>query len=368
MVLADENEQSNPKIIGKLIQENNIDMIQMTPSRMQILFYFDKELTCLKNIKTIMLGGEAFPYKLLKALQEKTTAQLYNLYGPTETTIWSTISNLTNDKIVHIGKPIKNTKVYIIDEQYNEVLYGEAGELYIEGIGLAKGYINRDDLTREKFVILPKISNSTLYRTGDYVRYLPDGNLEFIGRIDNQVKIRGYRIELEEIEKRVSLFVGVLQAVASVYTNENDSIICLHYTSDVEVDEQIIKKFISEKLPEYMVPNLLFRVSQFDYTPNGKINRKELKYEKNTNDVSMIIMDNIEKETISILFQIIDNLNIQITKQSNLSSIGIDSVSFVSMAVNLEEKFNFEFDDEMLSYIAIKTVGDLIEYVKFKIN
>ena len=205
VVLADEEEQRNPKLMAKFIQDNAVDIIQMTPSRMQLLLNYDKELICLKSVKEIMIGGEAFPFGLLQTLQEKTTARIYNMYGPTETTIWSTISNLTYKDHIDIGRPIKNTEIYIMDDSLTLLPSGQIGEICIGGKGLAKGYVGRDDLTAEKFIYLPQKPNVRVYRTGDMGRHLPDGDLEYLGRTDNQVKIRGHRVELEEIESHLNL-------------------------------------------------------------------------------------------------------------------------------------------------------------------
>lgn len=189
VVLANEDEQRNPRLMAKLIQDNEVDMVQMTPSRMQLLLNYDKELSCLKNVKEIMIGGESFPLSLLRRLKEKTNAKIYNMYGPTETTIWSTVSDLTQKDRIDIGRPIKNTEVYIVDESLSILPEGQVGEIYIAGKGLARGYVGKNDLTIEKFIYLPQKPDVRVYRTGDMGRYLPDGDLEYLGRTDNQVKI-----------------------------------------------------------------------------------------------------------------------------------------------------------------------------------
>lgn len=213
VALANEDEQRNPRLMAKLIHDNAVDMVQMTPSRMYLLLNHDKELSCLKNVKEIMIGGEAFPLSLLKTLQAKTNAKIYNMYGPTETTIWSTVSDLTRKDRIDIGRPIKNTEVYIVDESLSILPDGQVGEICIAGKGLAKGYVGRNDLTAEKFIYLPQKPDVRVYRTGDMGHYLPDGNLEYLGRTDNQVKIRGHRIELEEIESHLNEIDGIHQAV-----------------------------------------------------------------------------------------------------------------------------------------------------------
>lgn len=167
VVLANDDEQRNPNLMAKLIQDNAVDMIQMTPSRMQLLMNRDRELSCLKSVKEIMIGGESFPLSMLRTLQAKTTAQIYNMYGPTETTIWSAVSDLTRKERIDIGRPIKDTKIYIVDEELSILPNGQSGEICIAGDGLAKGYIGRDDLTAKMFIFLPQKPDVRVYRTGD---------------------------------------------------------------------------------------------------------------------------------------------------------------------------------------------------------
>jgi amino acid adenylation domain-containing protein len=277
VVLANEDEQRNPKLMAKLIQNNAVDMIQMTPSRMQLLLNHDKELSCLQNVKEIMIGGESFPLSLLKTLQEKTSAKIYNMYEPTETTIWSAVSDLTVKKRIDIGHPIKNTEIYIVDENLYILPSGQAGEICISGKGLAKGYVGRDNLTSEKFLCLPQKPDIKVYRTGDMGRYLPDGDLEYLGRTDNQVKIRGHRIELEEIENHINQYNGIKQSVVvALEISETDKILNAFFTSENEVDSKDIKDYLSLKLPDYMIPVRFKRVEEFIQTVNGKIDRKRV--------------------------------------------------------------------------------------------
>lgn len=241
VVLANEDEQRNPKLMAKLIKNHSVDMIQLTPSRIQLLLNHDKSLSCLKNVKEIMIGGEPFSLSLLRTLQENTTAKIYNMYGPTETTIWSTISDLTNKEQVDIGQPIKNTEIYIVDESLYILPNGQVGEICIAGKGLAKGYVGRSDLTAEKFINLPQKLEIKVYRTGDLGRYLEDGNLEYLGRTDNQVKIRGYRIELEEIESHLNQLEGINQSVViALEASETDKILQAFYTSDNNINSKEI--------------------------------------------------------------------------------------------------------------------------------
>ena len=376
VVLANEDEQRNPKLMAKLIKNNDVDMIQMTPSRMQLLLNHDKELSCLQNVKEIMIGGEPFPLRLLKTLQEKTTSKIYNMYGPTETTIWSTVSNLTEKNQIDIGYPIKNTEIYIVDENLYMLSNGQAGEICIAGKGLAKGYVGRDDLTSEKFIFLPQNPDIKVYRTGDMGRYLPDGNLEYLGRTDNQVKIRGHRIELEEIETHMNQYNGIKQSVVvALEISETDKILDAFFTSESNVDSKDITDYLSSKLPDYMIPVRFRRVEEFIQTVNGKIDRKrvleciEIKSKEIASDTSIYDgLPVVQKRAFDI---IISNLKEkkkmeEISLDMDFNSIVLDSITFIEIVVAFECEFNFEFDDEMLLITKFPTIKSMVEYVEAK--
>lgn len=277
IVIADENEQIDSKKLNDVIDKNNVDMLQATPSRLQLLIHGTSKLTCLSRLKAIMVGGEAFPLNLLNELKTLTKAKIYNMYGPTETTVWSTISELTQKTSIDIGRPIANTFVYILDKAGCMTAPGVAGELCIGGDGLARGYLNRPDLTNEKF--LPDVfrGRGRMYKTGDLAKWRDDGIIECLGRIDQQVKIRGYRIELEEIEKRLSDFKGIKECVVAAKTDESGiKYLAAYYAAPDEIPVSELRNHLSVDLPDYMVPAVFVRIDKLPYTPNGKIDRKAL--------------------------------------------------------------------------------------------
>ena len=376
VILANEDEQRNPKLMAQLIRDNAVDMVQMTPSRMQLLLNHDKELSCLKNVKEIMIGGEPFPISLLHTLQEKTTAKIYNMYGPTETTIWSTVSELTCKDRIDIGRPIKNTEIYIVDGNLSVLPAGEVGEICVAGKGLAKGYVGRDDLTKEKFIYLSQNHDVRVYRTGDVGRYLSDGDLEYLGRTDNQVKIRGHRIELEEIETHLNQFEGINQSVViATEKSETDKVLEAFYTSDNHIDMKDIISYLSLKLPDYMIPAIFKQVESFIQTTNGKIDRKKVLECIEINEEYSSSKDwNTTKlnDTQAKIFQVIaSNLNSEIgdvTLETGFSDAGVDSITFIKIVVALESEFYFEFDDEMLLITAFPTIKSMIEYVETKVK
>ena len=362
--LATEKEQKNPKAMAALIENSNVDMLQMTPSRMQLLINYDKDLHCLKNVKDIMIGGEAFPEKLLHTLQEKTDANIYNMYGPTETTIWSTISNLTNKDSVDIGKPIKDTRIYIVDQDLHIVTDGGIGEICIAGKGLAKGYVKNENLTKEKFCPLPEKPEEIIYRTGDLGKELPSGDLICLGRADNNVKIRGHRIELGEIEFFLNQVDGVVQAVATVTEKgENDKIIEAYYTCNKPVTYKKISEYLSKKVPTYMIPAKFYEVDTFDLTLNGKIDRKKLQLHivrslDNYSFSSISTQKNSEAfKTIGATMSELLRIPVESVKiDGYLSEFDLDSINFVKLIIALEAKFGFEFDDDKLLISEFPTV------------
>lgn len=379
VVLANEDEQRNPKLMAKLIQDKAVDMIQMTPSRMQLLLNHDKELACLKNVKEIMIGGEPFPLSLLRALQDKTIAKIYNMYGPTETTIWSAVSDLTHKDRIDIGRPLKNTDIYIVDENLSILPNEQAGEICIAGKGLAKGYVGRDDLTSEKFVYLPQKPDVRVYRTGDMGRYLPDGNLEYLGRTDNQVKVRGHRIELEEIEAYLNQVNGINQSVViALKTSEMDKILQAFYTSDISINQKDITDYLSLKLPDYMISVIFKRVEGFIQTANGKIDRKRvLEYvefkadslsAETLNKSDLAELSDIQKRAFDIIASNLDSKISDLTTETEFTGAGIDSITFIKIVVALEGEFDFEFDDEMLLITKFPTIKKMIDYVELKAN
>ena len=377
VVLADENEQKNPKLLADIIINYEIDMLQITPSRMQLLLNHDKDIKCLKNIKEIMIGGEAFPQDLLKKLKSAINAKIYNMYGPTETTVWSTVSDLTEKSCIDIGKPILNTQIYIVDENINLAPEGAEGELYIGGSGLARGYFNKPELTAERFIPNPFIADERIYKTGDLARWLPDGNIEYVGRIDNQVKIRGHRIELEEIETVLLKYGSIKQAVVSTWQGrENLKYLCAYYVSDEEILPDDLREYLSITLPEYMIPAYFIKLDNIPQTPNGKIDRKALP------DPESMLGSEPKKEVqyqdersydtdigLKIREIVRDNIDIPISMDSislnsNLADLGINSITFIKIAVTIETEYDFEFGDEDLDANRFLTVESLVTYVK----
>ncbi len=275
MVMADEGRRQDPDALVELITAARVNLLQLTPSRLQVLTAGG--FGWLKGIETVMLGGEALPGALFERLSREFSGNIYNLYGPVETTVWSTLKELTGASSVTIGAPIANTRVYILDRLLRLLPAGRAGELYIAGDGLARGYINNPDQTRERFIPDPFFPNQRMYRTGDLARRLPDGDIRFLGRADQQVKIRGYRIEPGEIENALLRHPHITGAAVIPKTGDGGSAyLCAYMAVDEEVRLDQVKEFLARRLPDYMVPSHFSILDKLPKTPNNKIDRKAL--------------------------------------------------------------------------------------------
>lgn len=235
-----------------------------------------------RSIRTVNLAGEPLKTSLVQQIYQNTSAgQICDLYGPSETTTYSTYTRRSTDGVQTIGRPIANTQVYILDPHGNPTPVGVPGEIYIGGAGVARGYLNHPELTAEKFIAHPfsAESGARLYRTGDIARYLPDGNIEFLGRMDNQVKIRGYRIELGEIEAVLNRHPKVRDTVVIAREDSpGDKRLAAYVVGkgDEQPQADELKRFLKATLPDYMVPSAWVVLASLPHTPNGKINRAAL--------------------------------------------------------------------------------------------
>ncbi len=277
IVMANKDEQVTPKLLDALIEKNNVKAIQMTPSRMQIFIDNKEQMPHLNNLKYITLAGEALPDKLLAEILELGDITVYNGYGPSETTVFSTFTNVTNYSKVNIGKPIANTQIYILDKDLNICPIGVPGEIYIGGDCVGIGYVNNEEITKERFLKNKFNPNTRYYRTGDLGKYLSNGEIAYIGRIDNQIKIRGLRIELDEIEKWILKFPDIDKAVVTAKRDEQDRTFLIAY---LVVNNRIpitnLRAYLGNNIPRYMVPSYFVVLDELPYLPNGKINKKAL--------------------------------------------------------------------------------------------
>ena len=271
--------QSGPEahdfsIAAQLIR-HKVTHLQCTPSMARMIAMNDDSRAALAGVKTLMLGGEALPSALVADLAQATDAHIENMYGPTETTIWSTTETATAGQgVVNIGTPIANTQVYVLDDAQNPVPLGVAGELWIGGDGVARGYWQQGDLITERFLPNP-FHAGRMYRTGDLVRGRSDGKLDFLGRADHQVKLRGYRIELGEIETVLESLSGVAQAVVMAREDTPGDLRLAAYLRG-SATATTLRPALEGALPAHMVPQHFVTLDAFPLTPNRKVDRKAL--------------------------------------------------------------------------------------------
>ena len=282
MIIHDEGTQTIPEEIRKY----GVTHMQSTPSLARMVAVNPDGRASLGRLKKLFLGGEALPPSLIRQLRQAFHGEMHNMYGPTETTIWSTTFPITGDlDSIPIGKPIANTQVYVLDSELQPVAAGEPGDLYIGGDGVVRGYWQRPELTAEKFLSDPFRPENRMYRTGDIARFLPDGNLEFLGRADFQLKLRGFRIEIGEIEAALENQAGVGQAVvvatefkSRVQTQTEDKRLVAYVIpkSGTKLEGAALRAALAATLPEYMVPSNFVFLDSFPLTANGKIDRNAL--------------------------------------------------------------------------------------------
>jgi amino acid adenylation domain-containing protein len=264
------------------LRDHDITLINTVPSALKALL---ESGGIGEGIDTVNVAGEALKRSLVDTLFEQTQVKrLCNLYGPSETTTYSSWVSMAREDgfAAHIGKPVANTQFYLLDEHRQPVPLGVAGEIYIGGAGVARGYLNRDDLTAERFLKDPfsAAPNARMYRTGDLGRYLPDGNIEYLGRNDDQVKIRGFRIELGEIEAKLAQAENIKETVVLAREDvPGDKRLVAYFTQhgpDETVDIEALRTHLQAQLPAYMVPAAYVRLDALPLTPNGKLDRKAL--------------------------------------------------------------------------------------------
>ena len=328
VVVASREATTNGFSLAQMIEDERISVMQATPGTWRLLL--DAGWKPRPGFK-MLCGGEAFPRDLADALLASGD-NLWNMYGPTETTIWSAVSRVDRGPApVRIGPPIDNTQFYVLGTNLEPQPLGVPGELFIGGDGLARGYFKREALTGEKFLPNPFLSgDARMYRTGDLVRLLPNGYIEFLGRLDHQVKIRGFRIELGEIEAVLMKHPSIAEAVVIVHEDRGNKQLAAYYTSasGKSLDSAELRTFLNASLPAYMTPAFFMYLTEMPRTPNGKVNRNGLpKVEPEQAAPARSIRaprSKNEEQLVSICCEVL-NLD-KISIDDNLFEMGADSI------------------------------------------
>lgn len=275
------DDETSDYSIPALIQRHHVTHLQCTPTMAGMLQEDERVQNAFRRLQCLMIGGEAFPVALARQLQNIVKGEIINMYGPTETTIWSTTYRVPPGSTrIPVGHPIANTEMYILDQNLLPVPVGIVGELMIGGAGVARGYLGRPELTAQRFIRNPFTGNGErLYRTGDLARYLPNGGIELLGRMDQQVKIRGHRVELGEIEALLNEHSDVRESVVVARETANGGKRLVAYVIPREgqnLTQRQLRQYAQERLPEHMVPAQVVFMDAFPQTPNKKIDRKAL--------------------------------------------------------------------------------------------
>lgn len=348
------------------LEENHISTLFCTTALFHKFADYCPEI--FSSLKQVLFGGEsADREKVRKVLKASKGNRIVHVYGPTESTTFATWHDVNEESVnvLPIGRPLANTRVYVLDSNRNPVPIGVVGELYIAGDGLAKGYWKQPELTAERFVPNPfESQESRMYKTGDLVCYLPDGNLKFIGRVDSQVKIRGYRIELEEITSVLRQCKGVQEAIVEVKedTKGNKTLVAYLVGDKSQKETQLLRSELLEKLPEYMVPTVYLWIDEIPLTPNGKVDKKALPL---PNSFSPSLQtahfdDPTEKLIFNIWAEILDYGTIR--QYDDFFLIGGHSLTAMQVITRIDEVFGVHVDIGI--FFKNPTIRGLSNYIK----
>ena len=345
--------QLNPLQLNQFIRDNSIEILTIPPSVLAI--FSDDELP---DLKIIAVGGEACGKKLADKWNQKQKT-FFNAYGPTEATVCATTAKIGYQDEITIGHPISNSQVYILDSYLQPLPIGAKGEIYIGGNGLARGYLNNEKLTAEKFIDNP-FREGKLYKTGDLAHYLADGSIKYLGRIDNQVKIRGFRIELGEIESNLNQHQDVKDSIVIAQENKlgNKYLTAYIVKENRQPEKRELRNFLSEKLPKYMIPSVFVCVDIFPLTPNGKVDIKALPFPDfaNNREEEYIAPSNPTEVKLALIWQtVLGRENIGI----NNSFFELGGHSLLATQVISRIHSSFQIDLSVRHLFEFPTIGEL---------
>lgn len=359
-------DDSSIEYLLESIKKYNITYINFTPSLLNFIdsSKCEKYKDTLNSLKYICSAGEAFSREAYDLFTKHSIdIQFENLYGPTETTIYSTAYSLKGTETsrnIPIGKPISNTSTYILDKNNNLLPIGSVGELYIAGEGLARAYLNQPLITQERFVDNPFQPNTKMYKTGDLCRWTPDGNIEFLGRVDNQVKIRGVRIELKEIEHVLRSHENIDDAVVIPRDTMNSKLLYAYIVSSNNWESSELRDYLASILPKYMIPSYFIKIDKIPLTPNKKVDKKSLfKLDKIITTQEYISPSSHMEKTLTEMWKKVLNTDKDIGVLDNFFDIGGHSLLAMTLNSKIYEMFSIKcstkdvFDHSTIRELAI---------------
>jgi len=371
MVLAKPGGHKDPAYLADLIDDEQVTVLHFVPSMLAIFLDEPKAKRC-GSLRHVICSGEALPFSLQEKFFGLSPAQLHNLYGPTEAavdvTYWA-CQRESNRKIVPIGSPVANTQIYILDRNMKPTPIGVAGELHIGGVQVGRGYHNRQELTKEKFIPDPFSRNpeGRLYKTGDLCRWLPDGAVEYLGRMDFQVKIRGQRIELGEIEAALGRHEAVKQCVVVAREDSaGDKILTAYFESWAGPTPlaTTLRQFLGQQLPDYMVPSVFVPVEKLPLSPNGKIDRKALpdaeKQRTAITDSYTPPRDSVEQILVQLWAKVLPIKTVGV--HDNFFELGGHSLLAVRLVTEIEKVYGKRLP--LATLLRAQTVAELAEILR----
>lgn len=364
LILMPQDKVKDYSYVVESIKYYKVTHMSLVPSMYEaILAWSTKE--DIQTLRCIVLAAEKASVKLIQTSKcINPNIKLVNEYGPTENSITTTAYvNFDEQHVESIGKPIDNHQVYILDAYKQLVPFNVAGEIYVSGIGLAKGYIGQEALTHQKFINNPFIPGQLMYRTGDRAKWLPDGTLQFLGRLDEQVKIRGYRIELSEIERQIANIAGVKQVVVTVIeTNIGEKEIVAYIVGEQVLQKQEIIKQLTHYLPQYMIPSYFINLEYIPLNSNGKVDYKAL-VKPCANDklkVEYIPPENAIEEKLAVIWEEILGIE-QVGVEDEFFEIGGHSLKATLLMAKIHQMFNYKITlAEIFTHTTIRKQAELI--------
>lgn len=347
-----ENVRNSAIGLIQYIADNKMNVFDCTPSQLNLLLREKLLEKCSKDLDLILVGGEAIPNEMWDLLRKEKKIRIFNVYGPTECTVDSTYCLVNNNDSTepHIGRPLDNNSIYILDDNMKNVPVGSVGELYISGYGVTRGYYNRPEMNNAHFITNPEINPKAdkIYKTGDLGKFLANGDIYYMGRKDDQVKIRSHRIELKEIMENLNKHESVAEALVIVNSDSDypKLIAYLIMNKNASLDEVEMNKFLAKYLPMYMLPNNYVIVEQWPLTKNGKIDKKRLPVPLEDRLESKEIQDSPSSEleiSVAEVMKRILKIN-RIGVNENFMSLGGDSLRVMTLLAEIYNKFNVEVD------------------------
>jgi amino acid adenylation domain-containing protein len=367
VVMADDDEVNDFDRIGEIIGREKITVLQLTPSRFSLLL---KNIGpgFMSGIRVLLIGGEAMPAELFHSLKAFKHTRVFNVYGPTETCIWSAADEIKDDKLT-IGKPLGGEQIFIVGANDRLQPVHIPGEICIAGSGVGKGYYGNEKLTTEKFFSNGDLSGGLIYRTGDIGKWLPDGRIEYIGRADNQVKLRGYRIELGEIENALSRYEGITLAATVVTGSDHERQMVAFYESDMPYGDTELRAFLANSLPAYMLPVRCIHMRVLPLTSSGKIDRKALETMALQHAATLLAAPEpvaeepagaIQKSLLAIWKEILGVEHMSVI--DNIFERGADSIKLIQVLNRIKKEWGIDLP--LTIAFTYTTVRELAGYIR----